>query len=612
MSMQFNPDRRLIDLMVGQLFYNSPDVAIRELMQNAEDACSLQRVIDPQYEAKIIIRYSIRENSLEVIDNGLGMNHEAIEKSFAAVGASKENVSHIQNLLSKSRDAAQQIAYFGVGILSCFGVAQNMIVRTKMDEYSGLSFDIPNYHEQFIIRPDPPEVRGTRIWLKLKDGGPLRADQVSAAVQKYARHALHVQLENEDTGESHPVSEQWIVPDLSESIEVADAMVRKGFVALHPTWNQAGTPLQSSLLLCNGGFLAREKEPNLLVSGTLGYLAEIDLKPGELTIQLNREGFVQDDKWRELQRRLTEVYLNLIRSKINGWTKLVSSDGKATPHPEIEQGVLMLARGPTRGILPTDLQKQIDALVPLVLQIKQWGDSKPFPASELLVMAKSLGAIYYIRQDQAPRQFQHNLQQGAGNVQVTEHAQTEEIRARHLQAKGAIVITCRQRNYTYEMGGANQALSLHEADAMGQLCQESGIRFVEVISASSEDVALAGAPESYVFSSLLDWGEELKIVSLPTQDRVLRDFAGRLLNSRHPEVQEVLKTLPDAVGNPVRRMLLQIYIDLEVYRFSEARRKTKELLTMTNLSEQAQLKTGQFLREFLSAKMQKILGPDHE
>jgi hypothetical protein len=34
-SMRFKPDERLIDLMVGQLFYKSPEVAMRELLLRA-------------------------------------------------------------------------------------------------------------------------------------------------------------------------------------------------------------------------------------------------------------------------------------------------------------------------------------------------------------------------------------------------------------------------------------------------------------------------------------------------------------------------------------------------------------------------------------------------
>src|SRR5262245_5526196 len=125
--MRFTPDKRLIDLMVGQLFYNSPDAAMRELLQNAEDACALQQVADPSYEPRIIVRYSTRENWVEIADNGLGMNQEAIDQSFAAVGASKENVSHIREILGRAAgDRGNQIAFFGVGILSCFGVAESL------------------------------------------------------------------------------------------------------------------------------------------------------------------------------------------------------------------------------------------------------------------------------------------------------------------------------------------------------------------------------------------------------------------------------------------------------------------------------------------------------
>jgi Histidine kinase-, DNA gyrase B-, and HSP90-like ATPase len=609
--MRFKPDERLIDLMVGQLFYKSPEVAMRELLQNAEDACSLQRIKDVGFEPFILVRYSVNENWVEVIDNGLGMNREAIENSFAAIGASKENVSHIKELLARAvGDVGRQIAFFGVGILSCFGVAQSLAVKTKMDGQEGLSFDIIDHHQDFQDRADLPSERGTTLRLQLKINGPMRADQVSEAVARYARHAGYVQIENADSNERHPAREQWISNTLPGAIAIDDPGIRAGFLALQPGWNQAGSTLQSELLVCNGGFLVREREVNLLSPQAIGYTGEIDVKPNELTIQLNREGFVTDQKWQEMGRRLTATYNRLIRSKLDEWDQIAANEPEKVVGLGIEQGVIVLTRGPTRGILEPDINERLDRMLPSVVSVKVRGGQTPLPLTTLLARATESRVIYYTREDVGPRQFQQSVQQAGGNVQVTEVAQTEALRATHLQAKGALVLSCRPRNYTIMVGEANQNVSVHEADLLGQECQKLGIRFVEVNAATPEEVALTGAAESDLVSELLGLGEKLKLVPLDGfQDRVLRDYAGRLLNCRNPEIREILRFIPDAIGNPVRRVLLQIYMDLDSYRLEEARQKTRQLLTMADLADQAQLSTGDLLRSFLEDKLRPLVDP---
>src|SRR5436190_18319574 len=64
--LKFKTSDNLIDLLVGQSLYSSPDVAMRELLQNAEDACQLQLVEDPSHKPEIIVRYSLAANWVEI------------------------------------------------------------------------------------------------------------------------------------------------------------------------------------------------------------------------------------------------------------------------------------------------------------------------------------------------------------------------------------------------------------------------------------------------------------------------------------------------------------------------------------------------------------------
>jgi len=606
--MRFNPDRRLIDLMVGQNLYTSPDVAMRELVQNAEDACALQQLKGGAYQPDILVRYSVKENWVSVTDNGLGMNQETIDKSFAAVGATKDNVSHIRDLLA-ANGGNRQIAQFGVGILSCFGVAERVTFWTRMDDQDSLAFAIPDYHEEWQPLNEPRDQRGTTIRLQLKAGGPMQAAHVPTAVERYARHAAHVRLEDVDNNNTKAVREQWHGKQSPGAIVLEDPALRGGYLALHPAWDTVDAISQVELVLCNAGFLVKERELGLLPNEAIGCVGELDVKPGALTIQISRENFQPDQRWQELRQRLIGVYNALVNAKLDEWERLLT-EPKNKVATAIERGVLLLARGPVRNTLQPEVGQRVDNLIPTILRVHRRGDSIPTAVHELVEAARERGVIYYTRDGEGPRQFQRSLQQGSSTIQVTEVAQTESIRAMHLQAKGAIVLTCRQRQYPYFLGGAQQNLALHEADLVNEQCQKRGLRFVLVNDASPEEVALTGADDSALFSNLLGLGEPLKLVALDGfSDRVLYDFAGRLLNCRNDEIREILRYLPDAVGSPVRRMLLKIYMDIQTWRFEEARRSTKELLTMPDLAEQAQLTTGTFLRAFLQERLKPLIDP---
>lgn len=607
--MRFSPDHRLIDLMVGQLLYSSPDAAMRELVQNAEDACALQQVAAAQYTPRILIRYSKRENWVEVLDNGLGMNEETIQKSFAAVGANKENVAHIKELMEKAPDASQrQIGFFGVGILSCFGVAESVTTWTKMENNPGLAFSIPDYRSEFVVRDDVPIERGTRIQLQLKPNGPMQAEHVPAAAVRYARHAAHVQIEDVDSGEKHNVAESWHGADVAGAIRINDGNIRDGVCALHPNWNSTGAIPPPELILCNGGFLVKARDYALLPPEAIGYVGEVDVNPGGLTIQLNREGFVQDEKWQKLRSRLTAVYNHLILSRVDEWENTAFDELSLITDGHIERSVILLARGPTRSILIPDVLERLDRLLPRAVYMKIRGSEFALPMKSLLDKVGKEQTIYFTRTGEGPRQFQQTVSAAGASVQVTEVAQTEDLRAAHLQAKGALVIACRPRNYGYCLSESAQTLSVHDFDMLSQECQKRSVRLVHVNDATPEEVALAGAADSALFSELLGLGEPLKLIALDAgQNAVLRDFAGRLLNCNHPEVREVLRYLPEAVGNPVRRALLQTYMDLYSYQIESARQRTRQLLTMEDLSEQAQLTTGEFLREFLQSLLRPLI-----
>ena len=91
--------------------FNRKDVAIRELLQNAVDTCRFRKIIDPEFNATIIIEFDDKSISFE--DNGIGMNYEDALDFFSKKGISfYTSKDYLDALDGKSFDP---ISKFGIG-----------------------------------------------------------------------------------------------------------------------------------------------------------------------------------------------------------------------------------------------------------------------------------------------------------------------------------------------------------------------------------------------------------------------------------------------------------------------------------------------------------------
>jgi hypothetical protein len=128
-------DERIYRLLMGGAIYEQPLDAVRELVQNAVDACKLRDALtrlhssdEPGREERIFVEY--REPSgecpfpvLTVRDTGTGMDELVIERWFLKVGRSYYNSTEFNSYRAQLRKAGQDfcpVSEFGIGFLSCF------------------------------------------------------------------------------------------------------------------------------------------------------------------------------------------------------------------------------------------------------------------------------------------------------------------------------------------------------------------------------------------------------------------------------------------------------------------------------------------------------------
>jgi molecular chaperone HtpG len=117
----------LIQLLARHL-YSSPEIFVRELVQNAHD--SIVRRLDTEPELGGHIDIEVRPATRELVfrDNGIGMDRDDIRKFLAVIGST--GTGEARDELSPDR-AYELIGQFGIGMLSAFVVAEKVVVRTR-------------------------------------------------------------------------------------------------------------------------------------------------------------------------------------------------------------------------------------------------------------------------------------------------------------------------------------------------------------------------------------------------------------------------------------------------------------------------------------------------
>ncbi len=194
---------QVIDLLMGTKLYGSPDVALRELIQNSIDACLLRQAMskswnDLSYEPKITVKFykDQGEDCLEVIDNGTGMDIDIINKYYSSVGTSYYQSSDFHDLKTSISLDYTPISRFGIGILSCFMVSDTLAVNTKRlkGKYeSGEAYEIivEGYDSIFWVRDGSIVEPGTTTKLILRENHPWRyltEDQLIDSIPKIIPH----------------------------------------------------------------------------------------------------------------------------------------------------------------------------------------------------------------------------------------------------------------------------------------------------------------------------------------------------------------------------------------------------------------------------------------
>ena len=173
----------MIDILSNHL-YSSPDVFIRELLQNAVDAIAAKRKKYPQQTGKNQVTIELLpDQTLIFTDTGTGLTEAEIHKFLAVIGQSSKHD------LTSGKVQEDYIGRFGIGLLSCFLVSDVIRVQTRSLAEPDRSLEWRgNPDGTYTITPcDMLPECGTRIILTAKKDAEqyFDAKKISTLVQYY-------------------------------------------------------------------------------------------------------------------------------------------------------------------------------------------------------------------------------------------------------------------------------------------------------------------------------------------------------------------------------------------------------------------------------------------
>ncbi|KAB1069462.1 molecular chaperone HtpG [Tamlana haliotis] len=178
--------------LIKKFLYSDHEIFLRELISNATDATlklkHLTNIGDAKVEygdPKIEVKIDKEGKKLHIIDQGLGMTAEEVEKYINQVA-----FSGAEEFLDKYKDSAKDsgiIGHFGLGFYSAFMVAEKVEIITKSFKDEPAAHWTCDGSPEFTLEPSDKTERGTEIILHIAEDSTefLEESRISELLLKY-------------------------------------------------------------------------------------------------------------------------------------------------------------------------------------------------------------------------------------------------------------------------------------------------------------------------------------------------------------------------------------------------------------------------------------------
>ncbi len=195
--------------ILGENIYAEPDVAVREMIQNAHDTSIIRTTLDRSFtRPSVEVTFRREERTLTFTDNGAGMTEDELHANLSTVGESFTRIQKDELRGADAQAAALLIGQFGIGLLSAFSIAERVEVYTRSCRpgQTGCSWSCEGDIHYTTEAYDKPEV-GTRVVLHLLDSKLELLDEkrLRQAIKKYADFlSIPIRLQGKQVNECTP------------------------------------------------------------------------------------------------------------------------------------------------------------------------------------------------------------------------------------------------------------------------------------------------------------------------------------------------------------------------------------------------------------------------
>ena len=167
--------KKILKLMIHSLYTNK-DVAVRELISNASDACDKLRykatqddsLLGDDKDLKIKIEIDKEKRTIAIVDNGIGMDRAELISQLGTIAKSGTE-AFFKKLGNDDAKNIQLIGQFGVGFYSAFMIADKVEVISRKAGKKKVNKWISEGEGSYTVEEVNEEYpRGTRVILYLK------------------------------------------------------------------------------------------------------------------------------------------------------------------------------------------------------------------------------------------------------------------------------------------------------------------------------------------------------------------------------------------------------------------------------------------------------------
>lgn len=196
--------------IIKKFLYSDHEIFLRELVSNAVDASQKLKTLSSIGEAKgelgeirIDVVLDAKEKTLSIIDRGVGMTGEEVDKYINQVA-----FSGAEEFMQKYKDA-NIIGHFGLGFYSSFMVSDRVEIFSKSHkEGSGVYWSCDGSPEFELYDVDYNQ-RGTKIVLHINEESKefLEAGRIKSILDRFCKF-LPVPIYFSEAGETKPEGEE--------------------------------------------------------------------------------------------------------------------------------------------------------------------------------------------------------------------------------------------------------------------------------------------------------------------------------------------------------------------------------------------------------------------